>query len=84
MVNEKYKSENYNTDLLPRVFEMVDDEILLSPSDIASLIGVHVETVRRWCRNEKLRTISPMGRYMIRGDDLKNFLLRWYNLKFHN
>lgn len=63
---------------LPRIFEILDDDLYLTPKDISELIGVHPETVRRWCRNKKLRIISPSGRYNILGKDLKEFLFRWY------
>ncbi|WP_047986078.1 helix-turn-helix domain-containing protein [Ornithinibacillus californiensis] len=75
----EYKETN-----LPRIFELLDDDLFLTPKDISELIGVHPETVRRWCRNKKLRIIAPAGHYKILGKDLKEFLFRWYFNKNQN
>lgn len=56
----------------------IDDEAVLTPKNISNLIGVHEETVRRWCRNGNLKCLSPFGRYKIRGADFKVFALQWY------
>ncbi|MGE7128947.1 helix-turn-helix domain-containing protein [Lysinibacillus xylanilyticus] len=74
-------NENIN---IPRIFEILDDDLYLTPKDISELIGVHPETVRRWCRNKKLRIIAPSGRYKILGKDLKEFLFRLNINKNHN
>lgn len=55
------------------VIYSIDDDVILSPTNIAKLIGFHEETVRRWCRNGYLKTLSPFGRYKIRGSDFKTF-----------
>lgn len=67
---------------LPRIFTMIDDEMMLAPSDISELVGVKTETVRNWCRQGKLRIISPIGRYMIQGDDLKEFMFERFKNDF--
>jgi DNA-directed RNA polymerase specialized sigma24 family protein len=59
---------------LPRLFTLIDDDVLLSPTDIAEMLGNTPETVRSWCRSGKLRVVSPIGRYMVMGDDLKEFM----------
>lgn len=60
------------------VINEIDDDAILTPQNISNLIGVHEETVRRWCRNGYLKYISPFGRYKIRGVDFKSFALQWY------
>lgn len=69
---------------LPRIFSMVDDDILFSVSDIAELIGVKDETVRNWCRKGKLRVVAPIGKYMIYGEDLKEFMFERFKHDFFN
>lgn len=73
-----YLSDEKNGINLPRIFEFLDDDLYLTPKDISELIGVHPETVRRWCRSKKLRIIAPTGHFKILGKDLKDFLFRWY------
>jgi excisionase family DNA binding protein len=70
-------SNNY-TGKIPTIFEMIDDEMLLTPTEVAEIIQVHQETVRRWCRSGKLRILSPVGHYKISGYDLKEFLYQWW------
>lgn len=60
------------------VINAIDDDIVLTPKNISNLIGVHEETVRRWCRSGRLKYISPFGRYKIRGKEFKIFALQWY------
>lgn len=56
----------------------IDDEIILTTKNISNLIGVHEETVRRWCRSGYVKTLSPFGAYKILGRDFKIFALQWY------
>ncbi|MBN6889620.1 DNA-directed RNA polymerase specialized sigma54-like protein [Cytobacillus horneckiae] len=63
------------------VIHAIDDDAILSTINIARLIGVHEETVRRWCRNGYLKCLSPFGRYKIRGSDFKLFAKQWYSKK---
>ncbi|WP_177177261.1 helix-turn-helix domain-containing protein [Bacillus sp. MUM 116] len=67
---------------LPRIFSMIDDEMLLGTSDIAELTGVTKETVRSWCRQGKLRVASPIGKKVIYGDDLKEFMFERFKNDF--
>lgn len=60
------------------LLKSIDDDLLLTPSNIANLIGVHEETVRRWCRKGYVKCISPFGRYKIQGADFKAFAFQWY------
>jgi len=60
------------------IINSIDDEAILSPKNIANLIRVHEETVRRWCRNGQLKCLSPFGRYKILGKDFKTFAMQWY------
>jgi len=66
----------------PRIFSIIDDEVLLSTGDIAELLGVSEETVRNWCRSGKLRISSPIGKYMVHGDDLKEFMFERFKKDF--
>ncbi|WP_047986080.1 helix-turn-helix domain-containing protein [Ornithinibacillus californiensis] len=57
------------------IFKITDEEIL-QPEDIANLINMHVESVRRWCRQGKLPSYNFGNKYIIVGEDFKNFMKR--------
>jgi excisionase family DNA binding protein len=63
--------------MLPRSKEIWMQEMYLTSQDIASMLGVHVETVRRWLRTKELRGI-PFGHagYRVAERDLQSFLAR--------
>lgn len=63
---------------IPRIFDMVNDDLYLTSADIAEIMAVNEETVRRWCRTGKLRVLSPAGRYKVLGADLKEFAYQWW------
>ena len=44
-----------------------------SAPEVSKLLGVHVETVRRWLRSGKLGSSKP-GRYLISAGDLQKFM----------
>lgn len=77
-LHQKNNDENFDEIKRFSVIHSIDNDVILSPSNIARLIGVHEETVRRWCRNGKLKCLSPFGRYKIRGADFKAFAKQWY------
>ncbi|MGE8205859.1 helix-turn-helix domain-containing protein [Heyndrickxia sp. NPDC080065] len=52
------------------------DETILHPEEISELINMHVESVRRWCRNGKLPSYSFGGKYIIVGEDFKEFMMK--------
>lgn len=54
----------------------VIDQDLLFPKEAASLLGVHVKTVRRHIANGDLRAlrVGQTGRYRIRRRDLDDLL----------
>jgi len=52
----------------------VDDEAILSPEEISQLIGMNVETVRRWCRQGKLDCYNCAGKYIIPGSSFNSFM----------
>jgi excisionase family DNA binding protein len=54
----------------------VDDDMILKPEEIADMLGVHVETVRRWCRTAKLDNYNCGGNYIIMGSSFKEFMKR--------
>lgn len=67
---------------IPRIFEILDDYNYYDVPEIAEIIGVSEETVRRWCRTSKLRVISPVGRYKVLGEDIKDFIYKWWRNEF--
>lgn len=44
-----------------------------SAPEVSKLLGVHVETVRRWLRSGKLGSSKP-GRYLISAKNLQKFM----------
>lgn len=60
---------------LPSYFELIDDETKLTPKDISEITGVHLETVRRWCRDGRIPT-QGVSHYKILGIDVKRFLFQ--------
>lgn len=44
-----------------------------SAPEVSKLLGVHVETVRRWLRSGKLGSSKP-GRYLISAENLQKFM----------
>jgi excisionase family DNA binding protein len=62
--------------LRPKLHPMFDipDDVVLHPENIAELLGVSIETVRRWCRESKLPNYSFGGKYIITGDDFKAYM----------
>jgi excisionase family DNA binding protein len=61
-------------------FKNIDDKAMLRPSEIAKLLRVHKETVRRWCRNGMLPAYNWGGKYVICGSDFKSFMQQSHNL----
>jgi len=50
-------------------------ENLLTPEQVAEILAVNVETVRRYCREGKIKFIKMSGRLIrISPEDLKAFL----------
>lgn len=39
----------------------IPGKLYFRPDEAAKLIGVHVETIRRWIREEKIQTIKTLG-----------------------
>ncbi|ETI67741.1 helix-turn-helix domain-containing protein [Neobacillus vireti] len=67
---------------VPRIFELVDDDTLLTTEDIEELVVVTRETVRNWIRTGALRVHSPVGVYRVNGDDFKEFLFERFKNEF--
>lgn len=68
----------------PSIFEELEnyyDETLFTVKQIALMLQVSEETVRRWIRSKRLNVYAPTGRYKILCVDLKIFLKRWYHQK---
>lgn len=66
---------NEESNSIHHIFQ-VPDETVLTPEDIAILVNMHVESVRRWCRNGKLPSYSFGSKYIILGEDFKKFMTR--------
>ncbi len=56
------------------MFEDILDDQVLHPEGIAQNLGVHVSTVRRWCKEGKLPCYNIAGQYLVTGDDFKKFM----------
>jgi hypothetical protein len=74
------QNKEANQEILNRfpIISNIDDEIILTVKNISNIIQVHEETVRRWCRKGYVKTVSPFGKYKIRGVDFKTFVVQWY------
>jgi len=53
-----------------------DSKVMLMPGDVARLLGIHVNTVRRWSQKGILRTyrICSRGDRRFRREDIDRFL----------
>lgn len=82
-LKERYNMTENKT--LHKLFD-VPDNTILNPEDISKLLNMHVESVRRWCRQGKLVSYSFGNKYIITGSDFKKFMrnskvkLRWEQL----
>jgi len=56
--------------------DTLDSKIMLMPGDVAHLLGIHVNTVRRWSEKGVLRSyrIGPRGDRRFKREDVKRFL----------
>lgn len=65
---DKGKSTARKPDLRPKV--------MLTTGDVAQLLGLHVNTVRRWSKKGVLKSyvISPRGDRRFRREDVESFL----------
>lgn len=52
----------------------VDDNEVLNPEQIAKMLNMNSESVRRWCRQDKITHYSFGGKYIIMGKDFKTFM----------
>ncbi|MFF2879521.1 helix-turn-helix domain-containing protein [Gottfriedia sp. NPDC057991] len=59
------------TDLI----ELLDELKTYSVREVSNLLGVQVETVRRWVRNGQLPSLTK-NHYQILGSDLKRWLVK--------
>lgn len=52
------------------------NEFMLTVRQVASLLGVHPDTVRRWCNEGRLRyyQFNPRGRRRISAEDVRTFI----------
>ena len=61
---------------IKEVEPMISDERFYSLAAVASMVGSHPMTVRRWIRSGRLSAyrVGADGRYKIAGEDLRVFL----------
>ena len=54
----------------------LESKVMLTPGDVAHLLGIHVNTVRRWSEKGILRAyrVSPRGDRRFRREDIDSFL----------
>ena len=64
--------------------DYLPDEAILSPKDIAELLGRSNETIRRWCREGKMEAFGSGGYYMIKGWQFKNFMVKSHTRSKHS
>lgn len=64
------------------MFKKIDDKDPLNPEQIASMLGMSTETVRRWCRSGKLSNYNFGGKYVVIGSDFKEFLKKSKSFSF--
>lgn len=67
------KNLDENSSQLHSIFEVKDDSVL-HVEDIAVLVNMHVESVRRWCRSGKLTSYNFGNKYIVVGSDFKDFM----------
>ena len=53
-------------------------DVMLTPREVSRMLGVHVNTVRRWSDREILKAyrVGPRGDRRFRQRDIDNFLLK--------
>jgi excisionase family DNA binding protein len=52
----------------------VSDDVVLHVETIAEMVGMTQETVRSWCRSGKLPSYQFGKKYIITGEDFKEFM----------
>lgn len=60
---------------LPSYFELIDDDAIYPPGELAELVGVSPETIRSYCRQNKIKTMG-ISHYKIPGIEAKRFLFK--------
>ena len=64
----------------------LDSKIMLTTSDVCKLLGVHINTVRRWSERGILKTyrIGPRGDRRFRREDIDSFLREGEEIRENN
>lgn len=62
-----------NVTKLNSIFDVPNDTVL-HIEDIAKLVNMHEESVRRWCRSGKLPSYNFGNKYIVVGSDFKSFM----------
>lgn len=68
--------------LLPTYFSLIDDETVFTPKEVAEIVGTHEETIRRWCRQGKMKHVG-LKHYKIRGIEIKRAIFPIFAERFN-
>jgi hypothetical protein len=60
---------------LPTYFEIIDNDAMYPPAELAELVGVSAETIRGYCRQNKIKSVG-ISHYKIPGIEAKRFLFK--------
>ncbi|OKL36688.1 helix-turn-helix domain-containing protein [Domibacillus mangrovi] len=72
--NEQIEKELGIEPVIASVFEQIEDDWILTPLEVADLIGISAISVRRWCREGKLPSYRFKRKYVITGKEFKRFV----------
>jgi excisionase family DNA binding protein len=71
--NQLEEQFGYKPELATPLKEITDD-MVMTPNDIADLIGLSVRQIRRYCENGKIKSYCFGSKYVIYGSDFKEFM----------
>jgi excisionase family DNA binding protein len=78
LVDYKKEKELGLTPKLDEKFNLPDDWVL-TPEQIADLVGMSPITVRTWCREGKIEAYQFNRKYIITGKAFKKFMIKSHN-----
>ncbi|CAM3664709.1 helix-turn-helix domain-containing protein [Brevibacillus invocatus] len=82
-INYEKEKELGLTPSLNDVLNVIEDDAVFSPDQVAHLVGRAPKTVRRWCSEGRINAYSWGGRYVVYGVDIKAFMKKAHNRKKH-
>ncbi|MGG3269852.1 helix-turn-helix domain-containing protein [Priestia aryabhattai] len=72
---EKEKRMGLTPKLNP-IMKNIPDDVILSPEELANFIGISVRQVRRYCEQGKIRSYCFGRKYIVYGNDFKEFMAK--------